>query len=476
MYPTVALVGRPNVGKSTLFNKLTGSRDALVADVPGLTRDRRYGRMTLAERTINLIDTGGLFGEQALSEPLTRQTRVAVAEADLIVLILDGREGITTVDEEVVTYLRKEGVDFVPVVNKLDGVSETMVTAEFAKFGFSEPLMISAAHSRGLHALKELLHDKLLDMQRFSNEPPLPDIPGVKVAVVGRPNVGKSTLVNRLLGEDRQVVFDMPGTTKDAIDIPFTADGVDYVLIDTAGVRRKGKVDEVTEKFSVVKALEAMQRCHVVVLVIDAREGVVEQDLHVLTHALDAGAAMFIAVNKWDGLNETTRARAEATLARRMAFIPWVPTRKISALHGTGVGNLLSMVNDVYAAGEFDVTTSLLTRLVRNMVAAHPAPAVRGRQIKIKVATRAGQHPPKVIIHGNQLESLPASYRKYLENGMREALDLVGNPIKLEFRDSENPYAGRRNKLSPRQEAQRGRVIKHRKERAKSKRRKVKKG
>ncbi|NOX52800.1 MAG: ribosome biogenesis GTPase Der [Gammaproteobacteria bacterium] len=463
MYPTVALVGRPNVGKSTLFNKLTRSRDALVADVPGLTRDRRYGSCELLDHAITLIDTGGLFGEHILAKALTQQTQLAVAEADIVVLLLDGREGITTADHDVVTYLRRENVSFIPVINKIDGVNADQINAEFARFGFDDPLLISASHSRGIHALEEALIAALEAQGLLREQTPFEELPGVRVAVIGRPNVGKSTLVNRLIGEERQVVFDMPGTTKDAIDIPFERDGVDYVMIDTAGVRRKGKVDEVTEKFSVVKALQAMQRAHVVILVIDANEGVVEQDLHVLQYALDAGAAMVVAINKWDGLSEDQRDRVKKTVDRRLAFVPWVPTYRISALHGTGVGHLFGIVNEVYAAGEFDVSTSMLTRLVRNLVEVHPAPSIRGRQIKVKVATRAGKHPPRIVVHGNQLESLPASYRRYLENGFREALNLVGNPVKIELRDAQNPFAGKKNKLTQRQKTRRGRAIKHRK-------------
>ncbi len=463
MYPTVALVGRPNVGKSTLFNKLTRSRDALVADVPGLTRDRRYASCELLDHAITLIDTGGLFGEHILAKALTQQTQLAVAEADIVVLLLDGREGITTADHDVVTYLRRENVSYIPVINKIDGVNADQINAEFARFGFDNPLLISASHSRGIHALEEALIAALETQGLLGEQTPLEELPGVRVAVIGRPNVGKSTLVNRLIGEERQVVFDMPGTTKDAIDIPFQRDGVDYVMIDTAGVRRKGKVDEVTEKFSIVKALQAMQRAHVVILVIDANEGVVEQDLHVLQYALDAGAAMVVAINKWDGLSEDQRDRVKKTVDRRLAFVPWVPTYRISALHGTGVGHLFGIVNEVYAAGEFDVSTSMLTRLVRNLVEVHPAPSIRGRQIKVKVATRAGKHPPRIVVHGNQLDSLPASYRRYLENGFREALNLVGNPVKIELRDAQNPFAGKKNKLTSRQKARRGRAIKHRK-------------
>ena len=468
MLPTIALVGRPNVGKSTLFNKLTNSRDALVADVPGLTRDRRYGRMEVEEGQVTLIDTGGLFGEHVLADELTGQTQLAVDEADLVLLVLDGREGVTAVDEDVVTYLRKSNVAFFPVINKIDGLNEDQIIADFVRFGFHAYAMISASHNRGLKQLRETIAQRLADLNTVANPVPVDEPDGIRVAVVGRPNVGKSTLVNRLIGEERQVVFDMPGTTKDAIDIPFTKDGNDYVLIDTAGVRRKGKVSEVTEKFSVVKALQAMERAHVVILVIDASEGLVEQDLHVLEYALEAGAGVVIAVNKWDGLARDQRDRVKTALDRRLNFVPWVPLQTISALQGSGVGKLLGRIEQVYKVGLFDVSTSLLTRLVRNMVAAHPTPAVRGRAIKIKVATWAGAHPPRIVVHGNQLGSLPSSYRRFLENGFREALSLLGSPVKLELRDSENPFAGKRNVLTQRQLDRRKRSIKHRKKSKKS--------
>ena len=469
--PSVVLVGRPNVGKSTLFNKLTKSRDALVADIPGLTRDRRYGKADLLGTQVNLIDTGGIFGDHELVEVLTEQTRAAVAEADVVVAVFDARDGATPADDDVLTYLRKENVPFIPLLNKVDGLNEDSITAEFARYGFDNPLMTAAAHNRGLRHLSERVLE-VLGERADSSEVEELEIPGVRVAIIGRPNVGKSTLVNRLLGEERQVVFDMPGTTRDAIDIPFERDGTDYVLIDTAGVRRKGKVDETAEKFSVVKALDAMARAHVVILVVDAREGIVDQDLHILQYALDAGAALIIAINKTDGLDEDQRGKVRDDLERKLNFAPWLPIHRISALHGTGVGHLIGSVDEVFEAGEFDVTTSLLTRLVRNLVESHPAPAVRGRAIKIKMATRAGAHPPRVVIHGNQLKSLPASYKRYLENGVREALNLIGNPVQLEFRDSDNPFAGKRNVLTKRQQAHRSRIVKRRKDRKKDQRKK----
>ncbi len=463
---TVALVGRPNVGKSTLFNKLTRSRDALVANVPGLTRDRRYGVSSHQGKLIRIIDTGGVFGDHELSEVLFEQTQVAIGEADLVVLMFDGREGITAIDQEVVDYLRTKDVSFIPVVNKVDGVSESQIIAEFSRFGFDELTYISSSHGIGVSNFLDVLGSSLESVERLDREVSIEtDAIGTKVAVIGRPNVGKSTLVNRLVGEDRQVVFDMPGTTKDSIDIPFSIEGVNYTLIDTAGVRRKGKVSEVTEKFSVVKALDAMERAQIAILVLDAKEGVVDQDLHILEYALSVGSGLIIAVNKWDGLNKEEKERANKSLERKLAFIPWVVVKRISALHGTGVGHLFSEVDKVTQAGRFEVSTSFLSKTLELLVQAHPAPSIRGRNIRLKVATRSGEHPPKITVHGNQLKALPASYKRYLENGFREALDLIGNPVFIDFKDSENPYAGRRNELTRKQQSRRTRIIRHKKRR-----------
>ena len=460
---TVALVGRPNVGKSTLFNKLTKTRDALVANVPGLTRDRRYGVLSNAGKSIRLIDTGGVFGDHELSDVLFEQTLVAVKESDLVVLLFDGREGITAVDQEIVDYLRSHNIDFLPVINKVDGVSRDQLVSEFSFFGFDDLAFISSAHGIGVSHFVDRLSSS------FENSSIEPDSEvqekGTRVAVIGRPNVGKSTLVNRLIGEDRQVVFDMPGTTKDSIDIPFNLEGADYVLIDTAGVRRKGKVSEITEKFSVVKALDAMERAQVAILVLDAQEGVVDQDLHILEYALSVGCGLIIAVNKWDGLDRDQKEQANKSLERKLAFIPWVIVKRISALHGSGVGHLFSEVEAVKVAGEFEVSTSYLSRVLEALVQAHPAPSIRGRNIRLKVATRAGGYPPWIAVHGNQLKELPGSYKRYLENGYRERLDLIGNPVFIDFRDSENPFAGRRNELTRKQKNRRTRIIRHKKRR-----------
>lgn len=463
---SIALVGRPNVGKSTLFNRLTRRRDALVADVPGLTRDRRYGRAEIDGQPCVLIDTGGLFGEGVLTEALESQTFQAVAESQLVLLLLDARDGITSSDHEIVQALRSRNANIVGVLNKIDGLDAEIAAAEFAELGLGDLALLSASHGKGMGQLRERIAEHAAAAPEHEPlEEEVLDASAVRMAVIGRPNVGKSTLINRLLGEERQVVADMPGTTMDAIDIPFERDGEAYVLIDTAGVRRKGRVEGVAEKFSVVKALQAMERAHVVILVIDAREGIVDQDLHVLKYAMDAGCGVVIAVNKWDGLSADERQSVKTSLERRLDFVPWVEVQTISALHGTGVGHLWKLVNRVFAAGNFDVSTSLLTRLLGNITHAHPPPAVRGRHIKLKVAHKQGDHPPTIVVHGNQVESLPSSYVKYLENSFREALDLVGNPVRVIFRSPENPYAGRRNKLTPRQERRRKRLVRHHKKR-----------
>ena len=490
MIPTLALVGRPNVGKSTLFNRLTRSRDALVADVAGLTRDRRYGRAQLDGVVCTLIDTGGLMGEAGeLTEALEHQAEKAIDESDVVLFLVDARDGGTPVDQDLADRMRRRGRPVLLVINKMDGVSEDQALAEFSRLGFADAVYISAAHGRGIAALNEQILSLLeANVAGFIREPELepelepeegnqadddpvenatadPQPTSIRVAIIGRPNVGKSTLTNRLLGEQRQVVFDAPGTTRDAIEIPFEKDGRAYTLIDTAGVRRKGRVDGIVEKFSVVKALQAIERAHVVILVMDACEGVVDQDLHVLSYAADAGAGIIIAVNKWDGLSADDRAAVERTLARRLRFAPWIRALKISALHGSGVGLLLREVDRVFRAGQFAVGTTQLTRLLTSLVQAHPPPAVRGRPVKLRFAHKAGEHPPKIIIHGNQTETVPASYVRYLEKGFREALDLSGTPVDIVLRTGDNPFAGRKNVLTRRQRQQRERMLRYQKKR-----------
>ncbi|MCY3837143.1 MAG: ribosome biogenesis GTPase Der [Gammaproteobacteria bacterium] len=456
----VALVGRPNVGKSTIFNRLCGTRDALVADLPGLTRDRRYGRAGLAGRTVTLVDTGGLTHETgSVYEQMSNQALLAIGEADVAVFVTDAREGLAAGDWDIARDLRKRGKAVVVAVNKVDGVPAAAVH-EFAALGFADCCPVSAAHGRGMAELADDVA-KHLPAAPIENEA---DPPGIRVAVVGRPNVGKSTLVNRLLGEERQVVDSNPGTTRDSIDIPFG----DYLLIDTAGVRRRGRVESgprmqrTVEKFSIVKTLAALERADVAVVVVDAREGVVEQDLHVLDYAIDRGAGIVLAVNKWDGLDKDDRGRARTSVERRMAFAPWIRIRYVSALRGRGVKSLLGTVSDVYRAGEFDVQTAELNRILADATADHPPPLVQGRAIKLRYAHKGGDHPPTVVVHGNRTEALPDSYRRYLVNRYRDELDLVGVPVRLETRTTRNPYAHRRNELTRRQIKRRRRVIRHR--------------
>lgn len=455
----IALVGRPNVGKSTLFNRLTRRRDALVADTPGLTRDRRYGVATLEDRRVTLIDTGGLYDATEVAEAMARQSVVAIDEADLVLFVVDANAGLTAADQEIAARLRRTGRPVCVVVNKIDRVAEHVADAEFAALGFGRPLPISAAHGRGIAALESAMLEAL--------PAPKPSEPTVaasdrrtRVAVIGRPNVGKSTLVNRWLGSERQVVYDAPGTTRDAIEIDFDHDAGRFTLIDTAGIRRKGRVDDVVEKFSVVKALAAIDSADVAVVVIDAAEGLVEQDLHLLGYALERGAGVVIAVNKWDGLSAEQRERVRRELDRRLEFAAFVPIHRISALHGTGVRGLLEDVQRVFDAGRFDVPTSLLARLLTEAVAAHPPPTVRGRRIKLRYAHKIAGHPPTIVVHGNQTEAVPDSYRRYLENHFRAALGLTGTPIRIVFKTSANPFAGR-NELTPRQIARRKRLVRH---------------
>ncbi len=453
----LALVGRPNVGKSTLFNRLTRTRDALVADVPGLTRDRRYGRAVIDGKPCVLVDTGGLLGDDELAALTEQQADIALAEAHSVLFMVDARDGLTGTDEAIAGRLRKAGCDVILVVNKIDGCDVHRAVAEFATLGFHDFHLVSASHGRGVGQLCERLAARLPD----ANDDTDTDSGTIRAAVVGRPNVGKSTLINRLVGEERQLVFDRPGTTRDAIEIPFEQAGERFLLIDTAGVRRRGKIDAVVEKFSVVKALQAMQRAQVVIVVVDGGEGLVDQDLHVLQQGANAGAGLVVAVNKWDRLDAARRRVRLAALERRLEFVPWAPVHTISALYGRGIGQLMADVRAVYRAGAFKVGTMPLNRILQGLLRAHPPPTVRGRPIKLRYVHKVGEHPPRILVHGNQTADLPASYVRYLENGFRVALGLVGNPVRLAFRSGANPYAGKRNELTRRQRQRRRRVMRH---------------
>ncbi|MEE4298763.1 MAG: ribosome biogenesis GTPase Der [Pseudomonadales bacterium] len=464
MSRVIALVGRPNVGKSTLFNRLTRSRDALVADFPGLTRDRQYGLARLEDGPCIVIDTGGLSGEEAgIDEAMAKQTLQAVEEADLVVFMVDARSGLSAGDTLIADRLRRMGRDALLVLNKVDGVGDDAALAEFAELGFPDTFPVSAAHGRGMRGLLAAIAERL---PGEAEDADAAMIRGIAIGVVGRPNVGKSTLVNRMLGEDRVVVYDEAGTTRDSIYIPYDRDGEPFTLIDTAGVRRRGRIGEAVEKFSVVKTLEAIDRASVVVLVVDAREGLVEQDLHLLGTVLEHGRAIVLAVNKWDGLAPDVRDRVRRELDRKLDFAPWMRVHFISALHGSGVGGLYDAVREADAAASVDLPTPKLTAALETAVREHSPPLRHGRRIKLRYAHQGGSRPPVIVVHGTQTEHLPAAYRRFLENRFRQVFGLVGTPIRVELKSGANPYAGRRNKLTPRQEKKRKRLMRHVKKRS----------
>ncbi|MBK8183743.1 MAG: ribosome biogenesis GTPase Der [Candidatus Competibacteraceae bacterium] len=453
MLPVIALVGRPNVGKSTLFNSLTRTRDALVADMPGLTRDRQYGIGRRGPGPYVVVDTGGLTGEdEGLSGLVARQAWRAIEEADAVLLLVDGRAGLTVADEDIAQQLRRAGKPIHLVINKAEHREPELLSADFHALGLDHLHVIAAAHNQGVETLMEEVFAALsiLDEQEEGERDPSKQAEDViKLAVVGRPNVGKSTLVNRLLGEERMLASDMPGTTRDSVAAPFERDGQRYVLIDTAGMRRRSRVSEVVEKFSVIKALQAIDQAHVAVLVLDARQGISDQDASLLGLVLDSGRALALAVNKWDHLDPDTRAQVKNDLDRRLGFLDFAKIHFISALHGTGVGELLASVREAYTAATRKLSTPELTRILENAVAAHQPPLVQGRSIKLRYAHQGGQNPPLIVIHGNRVGHVPDSYRRYLAGIYRKRLNLWGTPIRVEFRGGDNPYQpaeGRRNR------------------------------
>ncbi|KKM84777.1 hypothetical protein LCGC14_1295750 [marine sediment metagenome] len=442
MKPVIALVGRPNVGKSTLFNRLTRSRDALVADYAGLTRDRIYGVAKEPGYDFILIDTGGLTDQtDNMSDLMRKQAKLAIDEADLILFIVDGRAGLMPTDSDVAQQLRSDGKPVCLVINKTEGELKEMVSADFYALGLGEPQVISATQGRGIEQLLEQIKERQPNVVKLDpEEKPAFDENEIRLAVLGRPNVGKSTLINRLLGEERVVAFDEPGTTRDRIHIPFEKDGVNYTLIDTAGVRRRSKVSEKLEKFSILKTLQALEDANVVMLVLDAHEGIVEQDLHLAGLIIESGRAVVIAVNKWDGLEKSEREWVTTNIERRLPFLNFAKTHFISALHGSGVGLLFKSVRQAFQSAMTKVPTSRLTRVLEDAVADHPPPLVRGRRIKFRYAHLGGKNPPRIIIHGNQTDATPNSYKRYLENTFRDVLKLQGTPVMIEFKTSENPY------------------------------------
>ncbi|MDO4430874.1 MAG: ribosome biogenesis GTPase Der [Lonepinella koalarum] len=497
--PVVALVGRPNVGKSTLFNRLTRTRDALVADFPGLTRDRKYGQANINGYEFIVIDTGGIDGtEEGVEEKMAEQSLLAIEEADVVLFLVDARAGLTSADIGIAHYLRQRQNKITMVVaNKTDGIDADSHCAEFYQLGLGDITQIAASQGRGVTQLMEqvlsplaekLIHtedtesavENSLVLQQdewdedfdFSDENDTAlldealeaehsvENKNIKIAIVGRPNVGKSTLTNRILGEERVVVYDMPGTTRDSIYIPMERDGQHYTLIDTAGVRKRGKVHLAVEKFSVIKTLQAIQDANVVLLTIDARENISDQDLSLLGFILNAGKSLVIVVNKWDGLDQEIKDRVKSELDRRLDFIDFARVHFISALHGSGVGNLFESVLEAYACATQKMTTSMLTRILQMATDEHQPPMISGRRIKLKYAHPGGYNPPIIVIHGNQMDKLPDSYKRYLSNYYRRSLKIIGSPIRLLFQEGSNPFAGKRNTLTPSQLRKRKRLMK----------------
>ncbi|MFT4655170.1 MAG: GTP-binding protein [Patiriisocius sp.] len=475
MLPVIALVGRPNVGKSTLFNRLTNTRDALVADFPGLTRDRKYGTATYEERQFIVVDTGGISGnEKGIDAEMAQQSLLAIAEADVVLFLVDARDGLTAGDIGIAEHLRKQEKPVHIVVNKVDGIDGDSESADFYTLGIASLLQIAAAHGRGVAKLIEAVLSPLdkifedmhvvpdsFEEQEADAEERLKALQAqpIKLAIVGKPNVGKSTLTNRILGEERVVVYDLPGTTRDSIFIPMQRDGREYILIDTAGVRKRKKVSDVVEKFSIIKTLQAIEEANVVLLVVDAREGIAEQDLSLLGFILNSGRSLVLAVNKWDGLDIHVKESIKKELDRRLGFVDFARLHFISALHGSGVGHLFESVQEAYLSATKRITTSMLTDIMEMAQNDHQPPLVRGRRVKMKYAHAGGYNPPIIVIHGNQVKDLPDSYKRFLTNYYRRSLSVMGTPIKIEFREGSNPFGGKPAKLTVSQERKRKRLL-----------------
>jgi GTP-binding protein len=443
MKPVIALVGRPNVGKSTLFNRLTRSRDAIVADMPGLTRDRHYGEGRMGERPFLVIDTGGFepIAKDGIMFEMAKQTRQAVAEADMVIFIVDGRQGMTPHDKTITDFLRKSGRQVMLVVNKAEGMRYSAVTADFYELGMGDPYVISAAHGDGVMDLVEEALNLAFAQKPVEEEASIDLGKAIRIAIVGRPNVGKSTMVNTLLGEERVIAFDMPGTTRDSIEIPFERSGQQYTLIDTAGIRRRGKVFEAIEKFSVVKTLQSISEANVVLLLLDAQQDISEQDAHIAGFILESGRALVVGVNKWDGLTSSRRDEIKIDLDRKLDFLSFAKFHYISALKATGVDQLMKSINSAYAAAMSDLSTPKLTRALIEAVE-HQQPRRKGSiRPKLRYAHQGGMNPPIVVIHGNSLDAIDDNYKRFLEKHFRETFALVGTPLRIEFRSGKNPFS-----------------------------------
>lgn len=460
MLPVIAIVGRPNVGKSTLFNALTRTRDALVVDMPGVTRDRQYGISAVGDKACVLIDTGGLVGKAEGIEYLTaRQVHQAIEESQLVFFVVSARDGLTIEDEEIGQLLRQHDRPVVLVGNKIDGTDPDLSLAEFAALGMGHALPVAASHRRGVTALMEAAQT-VIPMLDDGEEDEVEDENRLRLAIVGRPNVGKSTLVNRLLGEERVMAFDLPGTTRDSISIFMEHKGVKYELIDTAGVRRRSRVTEVVEKFSIIKALQAIDRAHVVVLMLDAGEGITDQDTTLLGHILQQGRALVIALNKWDGMDEYDRKQVLAAMDRRLQYVPWSRQIRLSALHGSGLKELIKAVEEAWRSATIDMSTPELTRVLQKAWEAHQPPMSQGRSSRLRFAHSGGKLPPRIIIHGNRTDAIPMAYKRYLQNVYIKHFKLRGTPLFIEFRSGSNPYKDKKNKLTARQLAKRKRLKK----------------
>jgi GTPase len=445
MKPVVAIVGRPNVGKSTLFNRLTKTRDALVADMPGVTRDRLYGDAQVDDREYIVVDTGGLSGtDEGIDSLMAKQVFIAIEESDIVLFLLDGRSGLTGFDQTIAQQLRLTGKKVHVLINKTEGMNTDVVESEFYSLGLGTPYAVSASHGEGIN---ELISELILALP----EDQYPQIPeqakdAIKLAIVGRPNVGKSTLINRMMGEERVVSYDLPGTTRDSIFIPFERDGKDYIFIDTAGVRRRSKVSQSLEKFSIIKALQAIEASNVVIMVMDAKDGLTDQDLTLLSFVLKSGRALVIAVNKWDGMEEDAKKIVKEQLDRRLPFLDFAKIHFISALHGSGVGLLYTSINKAYQSAMQNISTPDLTRMLEDAVQIHQPPMVHGRRIKLRYAHQGGQNPPVIIIHGRQVDKVPDIYTRYLIKYFRKWLKLEGTPLRVQFKIGANPYAEEKSK------------------------------
>jgi GTPase len=454
MKPTVVLVGRPNVGKSTLFNRLTRSRDALVADLPGLTRDRHYGQGRMGEKPFIVVDTGGFepVARDGIMSEMARQAREAIAEADVVLFMVDGRAGLAPQDKRIAQMLRETGTKVFLVVNKTEGMNHAVVTAEFHELGLGDPNSISAEHGEGV---RDLIDEALAPFKPEPEDEEMPDHP--RVAIVGRPNVGKSTLVNRLLGEERVIAFDQPGTTRDSIEVELDWKGKRYTLVDTAGIRRKGKVFESVEKFSVVKTLQSIERANVVILVVDAQADIADQDAHIGGYILEAGRALVVAVNKWDAVDAEKRKDVKSDLERKLQFLDFADFQAISARMGTGIEPLLKNVDGAFAASMAKLSTPKLTRALQAAVEQQQPPMSGRFRPKMRYAHQGGSNPPIVVIHGSGLDGVKQPYKRYLENTFRKTFKLTGTPLRIELKSSVNPYEGKRKPLTEKQDAQRRR-------------------